>query len=1017
MRSFRGRGVLWGALVLCLILTGPGAVLVDAACLVITPYVMDVTSTAAIIRWETDILTSPRGCYRPVGDHDGNNWSQVLPPVSQFATMHSASISGLAPETRYEYKVLTGDVPGASDCELDESLIDCETASMTESVPIPKATHGPAMTMETTVGTPSNNSDALPFRCRGEYLTHRQETDGVTPERFDQYEIDLIAELPEACSGEAPVLMSLVVDDEESHEEDVPEEGHGGRRLLQQANGCSGLTQSFKTSPVPGTCGSRFRSWWLGDSGDGNSQQTRNVNTAMAYMEGDWDATFAIGDNAYKSGTYSEYVKKFFPYFCQQLSHVGLYPTLGNHDARASNGVSMTGPYFDFFVPGLPTEKANGSHYSYQNGRVHVVMLDLSYGSWSSDAGLFTWLEDDLIEARLGGNTDWILVANHFPAYSKGSHDTDKERGLIRIREKLVPIFEKHGVDVSVSGHSHGYERSHLISGHHGFSNTFNSSTHVLQAGTGFGSVYSKHRCGKSGIVHVVTGSASVMSSRGSMNHPAMDVSLKVVCTVVIHVEGAQLTLACIGPNEVVMDQFYIVKDMNPSEGCPVNQGFGPSCDFYPTPTAARPPMPNSISILSGLPVIIRNAKTGLTFKWLAISSPPFGWEAPDFEDKLWITGRMPAGHGSDHAYLTSLPSNLRKGGSYLFRRAFCLSQEQVDLIQTSESTLTLYLAVDDRAVVWLNGTEILRESSNSTNYEMMYWNRRQPMPVSAKDLLQAGLNILAVQVIDLAGSSDAGFDGDLRVGTDEEWPQGQDCDIPVPVPLNTTSIISGQQVFKDTAMTGLTFKWMSVSSPPSGWEAPSFDDSAWPAEPMPAGYGHDYQWATVLPSNRRRGGSYLFRSVFCLTQAQVDMIRSPEQLLTMHFAADNRGEAWLNGVSLFNEPGPATNHEMEYWNLRFTLGSAEKGHLVVGTNVLAVEVTNDAGSSDAGFDGDLRVTATTSTNWPEEHCDPEPLWMTPAPATTPAPTTYSGSSPNSTVTPVPTTPLPPDEPLSPANT
>ena len=1013
-RSFRGVvGVLWWAasVVLCLLtLTTGRDGAVDAACLVITPYVMDVTSTAAIIRWETDVPTSPRVCYRPADEDPNGKWSQVSsPPTSQFATMHSASISGLAPETSYEYKVLTGDVPGASDCELDESLIDCKayasSSMQTESDSMPKAIDDPVMRiMETSFGGgPIRTSrDALPFRCRREYLTHRQETDDFNPEPFDQHEIDMIARLPEACNGEAPVPLPLIADEdkEDDDEEDLAdeEEGHGNRKLLQQqARGCGGLTQSFKTSPEPGACNRRFRSWWLGDSGGATPQQTSNVDAAMAYMEGDWDATFAIGDNAYKSGTYSEYVNKFFPYFCQQLSHVALYPTLGNHDARASNGVSMTGPYFDFFVPGHPTESAKGSHYSYQNGRVHVVMLDLSYGTWSSDAALFSWLEDDLNEARLSGNTDWILVANHFPSYSKGSHDSDKEPRLVRIREQLVPIFEKHGVDVSVSGHSHAYERSHLIHGHHGHSSTFDSGAHVLQAGTGPGSVYSKRRCGDSGTVHVVTGSASKLGAKGSMDHPAMDVSLKVECTVVIHVEGAQLSSACIGPSGAVMDHFYIVKDMNPSpEGrCPPNRGFGPSCDSYPTPTRTQPPpMPTTISILSGLPVRTRHgaAKTadGLDFKWLAVSSPPSGWEAPEFEDSAWNIWRMPSNYGSDHAYLMSLPSDSEKGGGfYLFRRAFCLTRKQIDLIRSSESSLTLRItAAGDRGVVWLNGAELLRDEG--TNHEMMYWNRRKLMPASAKGILQAGWNVLAVQMMNTGGPSDADFDGDLMrvaIAHDEEWPSqgGQDgCGIPaVPssVPTSTTrttSIISGNRISHDddaaaTMMTGLTFKWLSsVSSPPSGWEAPSFDDSAWPDGPMPAGYSSDHKWATALPSNSRRGGSYLFRRAFCLTQAQVDAIRTPEHLLRMNFAADNRGRVWLNGALLFDEHG-RTNHEMEYWNLQMTLGAAEKGRLVVGANVVAAEVTNDRGSSDAGFDGDLRVTTTASVKWPEERCDPDP--------------------------------------------
>ena len=98
--------------------------LVDAACLVITPYVMEVSSTTAIIRWETDEATTARLCYRPAGEPDGA-WMMGEVGQTGYPTTHAASVFGLAPETTYEYKVLTQDTPGASECESDASLVDC----------------------------------------------------------------------------------------------------------------------------------------------------------------------------------------------------------------------------------------------------------------------------------------------------------------------------------------------------------------------------------------------------------------------------------------------------------------------------------------------------------------------------------------------------------------------------------------------------------------------------------------------------------------------------------------------------------------------------------------------------------------------------------------------------------------------------------------------------------------------------------------------------------------------------
>jgi hypothetical protein len=41
------------------------------------------------------------------------------------------------------------------------------------------------------------------------------------------------------------------------------------------------------------------------------------------------------------------------------------------------------------------------------------------------------------------------------------------------MRENVLPILEKHSVDMVLSGHSHSYERSHLLHCHYGDSTTF----------------------------------------------------------------------------------------------------------------------------------------------------------------------------------------------------------------------------------------------------------------------------------------------------------------------------------------------------------------------------------------------------------------------------------------------------------------------------------------------------------------------------------------------------------------
>ncbi|MEP6748244.1 MAG: metallophosphoesterase, partial [Bacteroidota bacterium] len=85
------------------------------------------------------------------------------------------------------------------------------------------------------------------------------------------------------------------------------------------------------------------------------------------------------------------------------------------------------------------------------------------------------WLKADL--AANAGTHKWTIVCMHHPPYTNGTHISDNESDLGAVRQKIVPILERFGVDVVLSGHSHVYERSFLVKDHTGLSGTFNNGT------------------------------------------------------------------------------------------------------------------------------------------------------------------------------------------------------------------------------------------------------------------------------------------------------------------------------------------------------------------------------------------------------------------------------------------------------------------------------------------------------------------------------------------------------------
>jgi predicted phage tail protein len=128
----------------------------------------------------------------------------------------------------------------------------------------------------------------------------------------------------------------------------------------------------------------------------------------------------------------------------------------------------------------------------------------------------------------------------------------------------VLPILEAAGVDLVLTGHSHSYERSFLIDGHYGASSTFTASMQKdggsgREDGTG---AYRKPSAGPApheGAVYAVAGSSG-QTSGGTLNHPAMFISLNVLGSMVLDVDGNRLDAVFLDSTGVRRDYFTLVK-------------------------------------------------------------------------------------------------------------------------------------------------------------------------------------------------------------------------------------------------------------------------------------------------------------------------------------------------------------------------------------------------------------------------------------------------------------------------
>ena len=326
----------------------------------------------------------------------------------------------------------------------------------------------------------------------------------------------------------------------------------------------SGAAFTF-TTPPPAGAPAPIRFWVVGDSGtaDGNARAVRDAYDA--YSAGtQTNFWIMLGDNAYDTGTEAEVQRAVFETFAEPLRRSVLWSAFGNHDGYSSNAGRNSGPYFDAFVfpkngeaGGVPS--GTEAYYSFDVANVHLVSLDAYGSSRLPGSPMLRWLEEDLAATR----QPWIVAFWHHPPYTKGTHDSDTETELVEMRRYAVPILETAGVDLVLGGHSHVYERSFLIDGHYGTSDTFAPSM-KKDGGSGrpgdTGAYWKPAgRTPHAGTVYVVLGS-SAKKGNGPLNHPAMAASRSGLGSLVVDVSQDRLDAVFLRETVAVTDAFTVVK-------------------------------------------------------------------------------------------------------------------------------------------------------------------------------------------------------------------------------------------------------------------------------------------------------------------------------------------------------------------------------------------------------------------------------------------------------------------------
>ena len=180
------------------------------------------------------------------------------------------------------------------------------------------------------------------------------------------------------------------------------------------------------------------------------------------------DMIFLLGDNFYNAGVTSiddaNWKLHFEQPFSAERYRCPFYACLGNHDyygnvaaqieySQSSKRWQMPAAYYSFEHPIGDGKKAE------------FFVLDttpIEEGDYSTGAQV-RWLDQKLQKSQ----ADWKIVVGHHPLFTGGEHGRSR-----RNYRHLVPILDKHQIDLYICGHDHDLQLHdtgrgwlHLVSG------------------------------------------------------------------------------------------------------------------------------------------------------------------------------------------------------------------------------------------------------------------------------------------------------------------------------------------------------------------------------------------------------------------------------------------------------------------------------------------------------------------------------------------------------------------------
>jgi len=213
------------------------------------------------------------------------------------------------------------------------------------------------------------------------------------------------------------------------------------------------VTGKFKTDP------GRGKPMSFNVTGDTQASDAAGFAFSAATVKAAWkqfpkaDFTVTLGDLTNDST--NAHWDMYFGAMKDVHRGAAFVPVAGNHD-----GLLKWDWFRSMFTlkeqPNLSNK--TGVYYSFDYGDAHIAVLN-SNDMYPMSVQQRNWLVNDMSKT----DAKWKLVFLHKSLYSAGNDALSPD--VLLLRRALIPLFDKLGVDLVMSGHDHQYYRSKILKG------------------------------------------------------------------------------------------------------------------------------------------------------------------------------------------------------------------------------------------------------------------------------------------------------------------------------------------------------------------------------------------------------------------------------------------------------------------------------------------------------------------------------------------------------------------------